>query len=70
MPRDLDQSEVHDLEALVDACGLDSVLMALSEVCGLKAEHVANHWQDASLAKAWATMCGKIGILSTETRGL
>ena len=70
MPRDLTQTETHDLEMLVDTCGLDSVLMALSEVCGLKAAHIAEHWQDTNLAKAWLTLEGKLGVISTETRGL
>jgi hypothetical protein len=34
--RDLDKQEMFELEALIDSCGLSSVLMALSEICGEK----------------------------------
>jgi hypothetical protein len=37
--------------------------MALSEICGSKAEHIATNWQDASLAKDWATLEGRIGVI-------
>ena len=59
--RDLNKTECDDLEMLVDRCGLSSVLMALSEICGSKAEHIAG--QDASLAKDWATLEGRIGVI-------
>ena len=61
--RDLNKTECDDLEMLVDRCGLSSVLMALSEICGSKAEHIATNWQDASLAKDWATLEGRIGVI-------
>lgn len=41
------------LEALVDQFGLFAVLDNLSDVCGLKVEHVTSNWQDADLAKEW-----------------
>jgi len=43
----------NQLEALVDNVGLFSVLDALSNICGLKAEHIQLNWQDAGLAKEW-----------------
>lgn len=61
--RDLTGIETVDLEKLVDSCGLSSVLMALSEICGAKAEHIATNWQDAQLAKDWATLEGAIGCI-------
>jgi hypothetical protein len=61
--RDLDQQEKNQIEALIDSCGLSSVLMALSEICGEKAEHIATNWQDATLAKHWATAEGRIGVI-------
>ena len=61
--RDLNQTERDTLEALVDSCGLSSVLMALSEVCGEKAEHILTNWQDKALARDWATAEGRIGVL-------
>lgn len=61
--RDLTAQEKDQVEALVDGCGLSSVLMALSEICGEKAEHVATNWQDAALTRDWATACGRIGVI-------
>jgi len=72
MNRDLNQVERVALEAQVDTCGLSSVLMALSEICGEKAEHIATNWQDAKTAKVWATAEGRIGVIvpSVVARGL
>lgn len=41
------------LEALLDRSDPYSVLLALSEICQEKAEHIAENWQDASLARTW-----------------
>ena len=56
--RDLTQSELAALEALIDTAGIEAVLQGLSEVCGLKADHIAHNWQDTILAKRWATLEG------------
>ncbi len=42
------------LEQQIDRYTLTVVLDALEEVCGLKAQHVAEAWQDTALAKAWS----------------
>ena len=70
--RDLEQLERDHLEALIDRCGLSSVLMALSEICGEKAEHIRSNWQDEALARDWATTEGRIGVIvpSVVARGL
>lgn len=51
--RDLNQSELNTLEALVDATSIEAVIQGLSEICGAKAEHIAHNWQDTILAKRW-----------------
>jgi penicillin-binding protein 1C len=48
--RDLNQTEKLELETLIDQTSLQSVLMALSEICGEKAEHVETAWHAASIA--------------------
>ena len=58
--RDLDQAELYSLEALIDVAGIEAVLQGLSEICGLKAEHIAQAWQDTPLAKRWATLEGAL----------
>jgi hypothetical protein len=70
--RCLDKQEMFALEALIDSCGLSPVLMALSEICGEKAEHVAVNWQDTALAKDWATAGNRISnaLPSVVARGL
>jgi hypothetical protein len=68
--RDLTQTELASLEALIDAAGIEAVLQGLSEICGLKAEHIAQAWQDTPLAKRWATMEGALGVASTKATGL
>jgi hypothetical protein len=70
--RDLDTPERETLERLIDARGLSSVLMALSEICGEKSEHLLANWQDKKLAKDWATLEGAIGCVvpRATARGL
>jgi hypothetical protein len=51
------------LETLVDRHGLAQVLIALSEICGEKANHIATAWQDTTLAKRWAILEGGLGCL-------
>jgi hypothetical protein len=64
--RDLTPAEQQQLELLVDATGVQAVLEALSTICGLKAEHIAENWQNASLARAWRSAEGRIAICSTS----
>ena len=68
--RDLNQSELNTLEAMVDAAGIEAVIQGLSEICGLKADHIAHSWQDTILAKRWATLEGALGVASTKATGL
>jgi hypothetical protein len=67
---DLMQVEIDHLETMINRCGLTAVVEALSTICGLKAEHVAHTWQDAVLAKRWATAEGRLGVASTKLQGL
>lgn len=51
--RNSPQNDNMVLEAMVDAYGLQVVLMALANICYEKAEHVDHAWQDSTLARAW-----------------
>lgn len=42
-----------EVERLVDTAGLVTVLEALSNVAGYKAEHIRVVWQDKFLARDW-----------------
>lgn len=53
----LTNDEAVALEAMIDRCGLETVVAALALICGEKAEHVRSNWQDRALAKAW-DRCG------------
>jgi hypothetical protein len=68
--RDLNAEEKIWLEKTLDAAGLQSVLMALSEACGAIATIIAVDHQDARLAKRYATMEGAIGCIVPQARGL
>ena len=67
--RDLNQT-VAALEALIDAAGIEAVIQGLSEICGLKADHITHNWQDTILAKRWATLEGALGVTSTKATGV
>ncbi|KKN52655.1 hypothetical protein LCGC14_0610490 [marine sediment metagenome] len=43
----------NELEALIDATGLDKVTEALAVVCYKKAEHLRCTWQDKQSATTW-----------------
>ena len=64
--RDLTPAEALQLELLVDASSVQAVLQSLSEICGLKAEHIEEAWHDHDLAKTWSTAEGAIGCFSVS----
>jgi len=64
------EQEAYDLEGLIDRRGIQMVLQQISEICGLKAEHIAHDWQDTLLAKRWAIVEGAVGVASTHATGL
>lgn len=64
------EDDLYNFEMLIDRRGIGNVLMQLSELCGLKAEHIANNWQDAPLAKRWATLEGALGVIVPDAMGL
>jgi hypothetical protein len=57
----LNQRELTDLEALMDRRGIEDVLVAISEICDEKSEHIRINWQDLTLALRWATLAGAVG---------
>lgn len=67
---DMTQADKDFMEAMVDKHGIAVVLMAISEICGDKAEHIAHDWQDAGLAKRWATLEGAVGVIVPKAGGL
>lgn len=42
-----------NLELVIDATSLRSVLEMLAEICHEKADHLASNWQDHTSARAW-----------------
>jgi len=64
------EQEAYDLEGLIDKRGIQMVLQQISEICGLKAEHIQHDWQDTRLARQWATVEGAVGVASTKAGGL
>lgn len=41
------------LERMIDADDLDGVMEAIAEICGGKAEHLRENWQDEGAASEW-----------------
>lgn len=60
------------LERMVDALGIQGVLGALAEICGLKADHIRSNWQDESEAQNWEAIVPFIhqATIVAKTRGL
>jgi hypothetical protein len=63
MKRDCTPVEKYTLEDMIDAAGLQSVLMALSEICGEKADHIEANYNDPGLVRHWRTTEGAIGCI-------
>ncbi len=61
--RDLTNEEKIVLEGLVDSADLNAVIMALSEICGEKAEHIRSNYDDRKLARNWDHAAGAIGCV-------
>ena len=66
----LTETELRNLESLIDLRGIEDVLIAVSEICDAKSEHVQTNWQDATLALRWATLCGAVGCIVPKATGL
>lgn len=64
--RDLTDIEQHNLETLIDECGLCAVLQSLSTICGEKADHIEQSYSDQTLARAWRCAEGKLGLVSCD----
>jgi hypothetical protein len=58
------------IERIIDRHGIAWMLMTISEICGEKAKHIAENWQDASLAKRWVTLEGAVGVTVPMAEGL
>ena len=54
---------IEKLEELVDRSDLSRVLLNLSEICMLKAEHIETNWQDKRAAAKWLYASGQISAV-------
>ncbi len=61
------EQEALDLERLIDRGGMEQVLQQVSEICGAKAQHISEAWQDAGLARRWATVEGAVGCATASS---
>lgn len=59
-------SDTDILESMIDARGLDHVLLGLECICDEKALHIETNWQDKKTARPWKTMARRIGKLARE----
>lgn len=56
------------LEAMIDRHGLLHVITGLGLVCGEKAEHIRQNWQDSSTAKAWDGEANRLLALARKVK--
>lgn len=66
----MEQSDVYDLEIMIDKHGLYAVVDALAAICSEKAEHLRSAWQDKQAAKNWGKASNKFDTLNTSLRAL
>lgn len=53
-----------ELESIIARHGLGAVLLALGEICYVKAEHLRANWQDRVAAREWdhvGNRCSTLG---------
>lgn len=62
-------AQLQQLELLVDASSLTSVLQGLAEIAALKAEHLAGAWQDQP-RRGWNAASSSICRVATRLEGL
>ena len=55
-----------DLEQIVDAEGMGTILETLAQICFEKSEHIATNYDDKTLAAQWKKDGGKLMKLSGE----
>lgn len=60
--------QVAALEAMVDARGVREVLNALCNICEAKSNHIAENWQDRSLAAFWRKRA--VSIMNTADKNV
>ena len=66
---ELTDGEWEYLERMIDRAGMLTVISALANIAGYKAEHLRENWQDEASAKRWdkaANVLAKVGY----TRGM
>lgn len=59
-------SDTDVLEAMIDARGLDHVLIGLELICSEKAEHIRTNWQDKKTARPWDKWANRFHKLAEE----
>jgi hypothetical protein len=58
----MDRHELaRDLEQLMDAASLDTLVELLAEIAAEKAEHIRSNWQDPMTAKVWDAAARQLG---------
>jgi hypothetical protein len=68
--RDLNQTELLQLETLVNSAGIEAVLRGLSELAHQQAERARCDWVNKPLAKRWTTLAVAVGGLAPTALGL
>lgn len=51
--RTIQQTDLDQLETLIDSLGMSGVLSALSIICGEKHDHILATYNDKQLANGW-----------------
>lgn len=51
----MDRQIMDTLEEAIDRYGLGVIVEALGDICGEKAAHIEENWQDAVTARPWRT---------------
>ena len=51
----MNRAESDALEAIIDRVGLSETLAEMASICGAKAQHIRENWQDEALAREWSS---------------
>lgn len=66
MPKQMADSAVHELEAMVDQYSLQTVLYALQSIALDKADHILASYSDRILYKVWLRCAGLVASAAAK----
>lgn len=66
--RHLTPADMQAIEAMIDRTDAGALVAAVGYICGEKAQHIRENWQDNRLAQEWQRRAGQCERLADTLR--